>query len=262
MKILLFLVTAAALSADGMQYLKLGKAHHILGDKVRVRAEASAESKVLSELAIGSEVIPTEQSTARMSVEGVEAPWYKVTYTANGKKAEGFVWGNLIAKASAVSKDKTIFLYGIGRGIKSDPTWTNYSSQVRVAKDGKELARLEIKEGVSFNSGEEVKLRDGTGLDGVENVFSIHFLQEYCGGKGNAIFVFWTGKKLLFVHSSSDGADAPVYATETQTFPTDKAGKKNHIYIVQENGDHDNPKAKRVEKFWLKWTGAKLEKTR
>lgn len=246
--------------AFALDYLKLGKVHHILGDKVRVRAEANKGAKVLKELSIGSEITPVAQTTTLMTQDGVEAPWYKVSFMDAGKKTEGFVWGNLIAKASAKAKDGSIFLYGIGRGVKSDPTWTNYSSQVRVAKDGKELARLEIKEGVGFMSGEEISLRDGSGFEGVENIFSIRFVQEYCGGKGNALFVFWTGKKLHFVHSTVDGADAPVYAVEKQIFPTDKDGKKNHLFIVQEHGDHDNPKAKTVEKFWLKWTGSKLTK--
>lgn len=246
--------------AFALDYLKLGKVHHILGDKVRVRAEANTGAKVLKELSIGSEITPVAQTTTLMTQDGVEAPWYKVSFMDAGKKTEGFVWGNLIAKASAKAKDGSIFLYGIGRGVKSDPTWTNYSSQVRVAKDGKELARLEIKEGVGFMSGEEISLRDGSGFEGVENIFSIRFVQEYCGGKGNALFVFWTGKKLHFVHSTVDGADAPVYAVEKQIFPTDKDGKKNHLFIVQEHGDHDNPKAKTVEKFWLKWTGSKLTK--
>lgn len=260
MKWILFFIAASALSADSINYLKLGKTHKLIGHKVRVRAEPDTKAKVLAEFSIGSEVTPIKQMDAKMTQDGVEAPWYKVTYMSDGKKKEGYIWGNLIAKGFAETKDGLLLLYGIGRGVKSDPTWTNYSSQVRAAKDGKELARLEIKEGVGFMSGEEIALRDGSGFDGVASIFSVRFVQEYCGGKGNAIFVFWTGKKLLFVHSSIDGADAPVYAVEKQTFPNDKGGKKNHLYIVQEYGDHDDAKATKFEKFWLKWNGEKLEK--
>ena len=257
---LFFAITCASQADDGLKYLNLGKPHLILGNKVRVRSEASTTGKVITELSIGSEITPIEQTKVLHTQDGVEAPWYKVSLVNNGKNTQGYVWGNLIAKGHARGKDGLTFLYGIGRGVKSDPTWTNYSTQVRVAKDGKELARLEIKEGVSFMSGEEVALRDGKGFDGVENIFSIRFIQEYCGGKGNTIFVFWTGKKLVFAHSSIDGADAPVYAIEKQTFPGEKSGKKNHVYIVQEWGEHENPKATKFEKFWLKWTGDKLEK--
>lgn len=242
---------ASSLCAQNSGPIELGKPHRLIGDKVRVRAEPNLQSEVLTELKIGSEVIPLERTEFRHKQDGVEAPWYKVSY---GKKGSGYIWGNLIAKQYAI-KDGLIFLYGIGYNKREI-----FTSQFRVAKAGKELARLEVDEGVDFFSQAKLTLTGGRGFTGVDNIVTLRFQQEYCAGRMNSLILFWTGEKLIFVHSTSEGADAPVYASETQTFPDEKGGKKNQIYIVTESGDHDNPKAKHIEKFWMKWTGSRFEK--
>jgi len=248
LRLLLFVIPAALYAAPA---LEIGKPHRVIGDKVRVRSQPDVKGEVIIELKIGSEVIPLEETEYRERIDGIEAPWYKVSY---GKKGAGYVWGNLIAKQYVI-QDGLIFLYGSGFNKKEF-----YTSQFRVAKAGKELARLEIDEGVDFFSHATLSLKDGRGFSGVDNVVTLQFRQEYCAGKGNSVILFWTGEKLLFVHSTSDGADAPVYATETQIFPDEKGGKKNRLYIVRENGDHDNPKSVRFEKFWLKWNGSELKR--
>lgn len=248
---LLTLFAAALLSANGLGALDLGKPHRLIGDKVRVREKPDLQAEVITELKIGSEVIPLEKTEFSHKQEGVEAPWYRVSF---GKKGSGYVWGNLIAKQYAIA-DGVVFLYGSGYSKKEI-----YTSQFRVAKAGKELARLEVDEGVDFISQAKLTLTRGRGFTGVENIVILQFQQEYCAGKMNSLILFWTGEKLIYVHSTFDGADAPVYATETQTYPDQKGGKKDQLLIVRENGDHDNPKARHIEKFWLRWTGKKLEK--
>lgn len=241
-------------------YLKLNTPHRLIGHKVRVRAAADNKAKVQAELSIGTEIVPLEQSVTTMAVDGVEAPWYRVRYARDGGHSEGYIWGNLIAKAYAESKDGKVFLFGTGRRQKDLSEGTEFTSQARVALDGEELARLEVKEGVGFQSQQEAQLSDGRGLEGVEAIFRIGFLQQYCGGKGNTMFFFWNGKKLLHAHSSVDGADAPYYAVEVQIFPADTNGRKGHIILEREHGDHDDPKTVKNEKILLKWNGKKLKK--
>ena len=261
-KILLFACVSFALYGDdsGIQYLELNKKHYVIGDKARVRVEVDLNAAVAAELAIGTEVIPTEQIEHQTVINGVDAPWYRIKYTHNGAAGEGYIWGNLIAKGAVKSKDGLIFMYGTGRKQKDLSVGTEYTSQFRVAKGGKELAKLEIKEGVDFKSKQTVALTDGRGLDAVQNIFTVEFLQEYCGGKGNKMFLFWTGEKLMHVHSSSEGSDAPYYAIEKQVFPSEKAGRKGYVILQQEQGEHDNPKSVKKEKILLKWNGKKLEK--
>ena len=256
---LFFLLGTAAFCGDGTEYLLLNTPHRLIGNKVRVRAKPDTKADAIAELSIGSEITPTQQTDARMTQDGVEAPWYKITFSKEGKKTDGYVWGNLIAKGFAVSKDGLVFLYGIGP-VKKDQNFEQFTSQVRVARDGKELAKLVIPEGVPFASRAEMKVYGSRGFTGVQNIMSVHFMQEYCGGKGNTMYVFWNGKELNSVHSTIDGADAPVYATETLTFPDDKGGKADQLFVVREHGDHDNPKAKQIEKFWMQWNGKKLVK--
>jgi|JI9StandDraft_1071089.scaffolds.fasta_scaffold55495_2 hypothetical protein len=260
-RVFLFAVFSAGLIAQDnqVQYLNLNKPHYTIGNKVRVRVEADTNAAVVAELPIATELVPIRQTDQMMTQNGIEAPWYEVTLKRDGKKLQGFVWGNLIAKASAKSKGGLTFLFGPAAGKKSDG-YTAYTSQVRVAKAGKELAKVEINEGVGFLSKEEVKVTDGRGLTGVENIFTAKYIQEYCAGKNNTIFIFWTGEKLVFAHSTIDGADAPYYASEEQVFPADKGGVKDHIVVRTEHGDHDDPKSVKKEKYLLKWNGTKLEK--
>lgn len=259
--LLLLLAGVADIAANGPEYLQLGAPHRLIGNKVRVRAKPDTKAETVAELSIGSEIIPTAQTEAKLSQDGVEAPWYKVSFSKEGQKTEGYIWGNLIAKSHAISADGLVFLYGIGPGKKETGGYENYASQVRVAQNGKELAKLVIAEGVGFSSRAEAKVYGSRGFSGVSNIMSVHFMQEYCGGKGNTMYVFWNGKSLSLVHSTVDGADAPVYAMETLTFPDDKGGKADHLYVVREQGDHDNPKDKKIDKFWLKWNGKKLLQT-
>lgn len=250
-KIFLFIFAFTSLYVNALSALQLGEPHRLIADKVRVRATPDLAAEVITELKIGSEVIPLEQTEFRHKQDGIEAPWYKVSF---GKKGSGYVWGNLIAKRYVISGG-VIFLYGTGYSKKEI-----YTSQFRVAKAGKELARLELEEGVDFISQAKLTLTRGRGFTGVDNIVTLRFQQEYCAGKMNAVILFWTGEKLIFAHSTFEGADAPVYASETQTFPDQKGGKKDQLFVVRENGDHDVPKAKHIEKFWLRWTGKKLEK--
>lgn len=258
--LLLLLTIASGVYADGSSYLELNKPHRLIGNKVRVRAAADLKAKTITELNIGSEIIPLDQSGIPLTLDGVEAPWFRVSFTQKGKRLEGYVWGNLIARSFRESKSGLLFLYGIGRGKKEVGGYEGYTSKIRVARDGKELAQLEIAEGVGSTSRAALKVMPSRGLTGVENIATIHFQEEYCAGKMNTLFVFWTGKKLVFAHSSFEGADAPVYATEKQIFPDEKGGKQDHILILREHGDHDDPKSKQNEKFWLKWDGAQLKK--
>jgi len=137
-----------------------------------------------------------------------------------------------------------------------------FSTLVRVARANKELASARANEGVGFDSRAELSIYGGRGLKLVQNVFVVHFQQEYCGGAGNRLFFFWDGRRLQHVHSSVDGADAPVYATEKQLFPDEKGGRADHIRIERESGDADNPAAVEKEQFWLRWTGSRLERAK
>jgi hypothetical protein len=242
---------------SGIPQLDLNTPHRLLADKVRVRTSADTHAKVLAELPIGTEITPVTQSNARTKIDGVDAPWYEVDFLLKGSKMRGFIWGNLIAKGFAISSDGTLFLYGVGHGRSSGDS-ESYGSQIRVARNNREIARLFIDEGIGFASRVKVDVTTGRGFSKVKNIFSVRFQQEYCGGKGNLIHFFWTGAKLIAAHSSSEGSDAPVYAIEKQIFPDEKGGKKDALFIERENGDHDNPSAKQIEKFWLVWNGRSL----
>lgn len=264
MKILLpFLLLASALFAQDapIPWLNLNTPHRLIGDKARVRSAPDSKAKVLAELAIGSEVVPLVQTDSSMTGEGVSAPWYKVRYKKGNKTAEGYIWGKLIARTFALSKSGELFLFGTGRRQEQVTEGTEFTSQVRVVRDGEEIARLEVKDGAPFEAKFASQLTNGRGLEKVKNIFAVKFLQEYCGGKGNTLFFFWDGSKLLHAHSSIEGFDAPHYAREKQIFPADKGGRKGVVILEQEYGNHDDPAETKKETVVLKWNGKRLEKS-
>lgn len=255
---LLFFTTSLTAQDAQVPWLNLNTPHRLIGDKVRVRNAPDSKAKILAELSLGSEVVPLEQARHTMTGEGVSAPWYKVRYVRDGKRAEGFIWGKLIARAHALSKSGELFLFGTGRRQEPATEGTEFTSQVRVVRDGEELARLEVKDGAPFEAKYESRLTDGRGLEKVKNIFAVKFIQEYCGGKGNTLFFFWDGSKLLHAHSSVEGFDAPHYALERQIFPADKGGRKGFVIVEREYGNHDDPAETKRETVILKWTGQQL----
>jgi len=258
MRILLIaLLTSKGLIAGGINYLNIGLPHRTFAAKVAVHESANPKSRIVSELPMGFEITPFEQTTVKMTQAGIEAPWYRVKYEFNGQASEGFVWGNWIAKNHTRNREGLIFLYGISRRTTTD---NGYSSQIRVVRAGKELARLEIIEGVSFASAATTSLLAGNGFTGVQDILVIGFLPEYCAGKGNRLFIFWTGSKLIFAHSTVEWYDRPTYAIEEHIFPNQKAGKPDHFQVVRRTGRDDNPKSQKVEKFSLRWTGEGLRR--
>jgi hypothetical protein len=57
-----------------MTWLKLNTPHRLIGDKVRVRSAPDAQATVKGELPLGYEVVPLEQTSSTLTVDGVEAP--------------------------------------------------------------------------------------------------------------------------------------------------------------------------------------------
>jgi hypothetical protein len=254
------LALALAATALHANRFPLNQKHRLFADQVNVRAEPSDKGRVMAVLPIGTEVTPLEEGTGEHSLKGLTAPWYKVAYRHQGKAASGFVWGGLIAKGFRESGG-LLFLYGIALRDPNNSE-AGFSTLVRVARANKQIASAQANEGVGFDSSAELTLAGGRGLKTVQNIFVVHFQQEYCGGAGNRLFFFWDGRKLQHVHSSVDGADAPVYATEKQVFPDEKGGRPDHIRIQRESGDMDNPASVEKEDFWLRWSGSRLEKAK
>lgn len=252
-----FLLAASGLSAGSFP---VNQKHRLFGDQVNVRAEPAEKSRVVAVLPIGTEVTPLDEGQGEFTVGGLSAPWYKVAYRHQGKTAEGYVWGGLIAKGFRESGG-LLFLYGIALRDARD-SQAGFSTLVRVARGNKEIAAARANEGVGFDSSAELSLTGGRRLKLVQNIFVVHFQQEYCGGAGNRLFFFWDGRRLQHVHSSIDGADAPVYATEKQIFPDEPGGRADSVRIQRESGDLDHPKSVEKEEFWLRWTGSRLEKVR
>ncbi|MBE7438607.1 MAG: SH3 domain-containing protein [Spirochaetales bacterium] len=234
------------------EYLPVGEIQYLIADQVHLRKAPAETSASLATLSAGQEVRILSQTEQQSKIGGVEAPWFGVQ---SGTK-KGYVWGPLIARNYVRRADGTLFMYGIG--FSGNPE--SHRTRVRLLRNGKSLADLIVNQGAGFDSEARVTLGGSRGFSGIESIFVVAFQQEYCAGVGNKLFFFYDGKSLTHVHSSVEGSDAPVYASEDQVFPDQKGGRPNQILIQREEGDHDDSKSVVRESFWLKWDGKRLIK--
>lgn len=252
--VLMLLLSSSGLLAQ--EYFTRGQKYRLLGDQVNVREQPSETGRVIAVLPIGTEVTVQGEAEGEYTSNKLTAPWFKVAYRHQGKAGSGFVWGGLIAKGYRESKG-LMFLYGVAP--RADE---GQGTVVRVVRAGKEIGSARAQPGAGFTGNPELALTGGRGFRGVENIFVVDFEANECAGLMSSLYFFWDGKALRHVHTTEEGADAPVYATEDRVFPDDKGGRPNQMHILREEGNSEEPASVKKTNFWLRWTGTKLERVK
>jgi hypothetical protein len=229
------------------------------GDRVNVRDAANSKAKVIDNLAIGTAIKIVKQDEKLFTQNELTNYWYKVSYTKDGKTKEGYIWGGLIAVASRVEG-----LYIISVGYNLTHKKGDKYGQVRLIKDGKELSFTNFESPMPWlTRPPEIEISALKGFDGVDKLITVVYNEPYCGGSNNQELIFWLPAKLMHVHSTSEGADAPVYATEEVIFPDEEGGKANRLHIKQQSGemtDEGNEIITSESDFWLIWNGVSLKR--
>ncbi|MCF8244627.1 MAG: SH3 domain-containing protein [Saprospiraceae bacterium] len=232
------------------------------------------KSNVLSKLPIGTAVTVVEVAEQTFTQRGVTLPWVKVRTNSTGAAPmTGYLWGGFLALAHIQTPDEeympnrgVLYLTGVAA---YDSIKHQLTAQVRVSKDGKELARTE------FNTTGDLSYYPSFGVEfpqfkNVNALLTVNYYYPACGYPSGNNLLFWqeNGKlgKMLETSSVSDGG--VFYSSEECVLPSDKGGIGNHILVVkdeaefEEKGD-DLVMSKQTYKITLyKWTGSSLKRVK
>lgn len=261
-------------SEGTLEGFSLDSQYFTLVTDANLRDKPGTQSNVLSKLPIGSAVTVLAVAEQTFTQRGVTLPWVKVrTSTAGGAPMTGYLWGGFLALAHIQTPDEeympnrgVLYLTGVAA---YDSIKHQLTAQVRIAKDGKELARTEFNTtgDLSYYPSFEVEF---TSFENVNALLSVNYYYPACGYPSGNNLLFWQKNdklnKVLETSSVSDGG--VFYSSEEYVLPSDKGGIGNHILVVkdeatfEEKGD-DLVMSKQTYKITLyKWTGSSLKKVK
>lgn len=239
-----------------------------------LRSQPGTRSEVLSKLPIGTPLTVLSVSEETYTQRGITLPWVQVRAALNGADpVTGYLWGGFLALASIQTPDEeympnrgVLYLTGVAA---FDSTIHQLTVQVRVAKDGLELARTE------FKTTGDLSYYPSFGVDfspfgGVNALLNVNYYYPACGYPSGNNLLFWKEDgqltKVLETSSVSDGG--VFYDSEDYILPTHKGGIGDHIMVVrdhsefEENGEDLVRSAQTYSITLYKWTGKKLVKVK
>lgn len=252
---------------------------YVLVTDANVRAQPNISAATVSKLPIATKVKIEQVSGDSLSVSGFKAPWCKISYTLGGQKQTGFIWGGMLAFVMYELEDEydksrngLVYLAGISSVDTKKNKWT---LQVRVAKNGTEIARTEFQS--QGDVGYYASLRSYGNLE-FKNVTDVIEFKTYypaCGYASSENLLFLTkNNKIQRGLETSDIADGGVfYANEDYILPNEKGGIYNHIMVVNTAAEFDSKdlpdgsyesilKEQNYSVQIYKWLGDKLMKVK
>lgn len=239
--------------------------HYTLANNVNVRVSPDPKSKTFAKLLIGMHVRILEAGSL-YTMNGVEAPWYKVSIPTFEQSATGYVWGGLIASQTFASPSDSglHFHYGIS-SIRKEEHYDVLTVQVRAEKGRKELGKLEFDAIGGVNTYVTGSFRENHGLKGVLDVLELDYSDGFCGGQFGQVYVAWTGTALVHLKTITDGVDAPYVYDESLVFPGEEGGVQGKVVFTAvsneeavEQEKEDLNEMKEVELKVYVWDGQKL----
>lgn len=250
---------------------KTGEAFTLVSD-VNVREKPSTQGAVVTTLPIGTAINIEKVMTDSFAVNGFKAPWCQITFD-NGKK-KGFLWGGFIATLVLKTQfsyfeelKDVVFLGGVGSWNDKKHEMT---MQLRAAKNGKELGRIEFLTpgDLSFNC--KLKEEPTGSMTNVLTALTFSTGYEACGYPwGDNLIFFTKSNKLTRVLGTTSVSDAGAfYQTEQFILPGDRGGINNHVIVTTDSAEMEDDGKDYVAKNQkysikiFKWTGFKLEKVK
>lgn len=234
---------------------EVGSSTRTLASRVNVRAQPSTTAATLHTLAIGTPVQILEKRIEEHSHKGFIASWYRVSFETSTGRAEGYVWGGLLALSSfaSVADSTTIFLLGRVPEVKpsaKDPDKYYPDIQIRVCQEGQELASLQLATQLNYGNHDYwVKSYDQQQLEGILDVLQLEENEANAGGYQVKNIVFWNGEELLWMEALQLAGGAEQMAQQSLIFPHQEGGREGEIIKVE-------PKLHTP----YKWTGKRLKK--
>jgi hypothetical protein len=243
-----------------------GAIAYTLATDVNLRETATVDGKVVTTIPIGTAVKIEEQLEKTFKKNGFSAPWHKISYTENGTKKIGYVWGGMLTQAIIRTKqtDATVFLFGL---TNFNANKMHATLQVRAARNGKEVAKMEFGSRATFEASgmhiQCVSLGTAGFTNGVADALLFHTGYEACAYTQSDRLIMWDGTQLHDGYEATSTADGGVFAESNEMiFPNEKDGKPQAIVVKWEMEQTDEKeKTTTQRKSWIyKWTGKKFVK--
>lgn len=242
-----------------------------------IRDKPNAAAAVVSKLPIATKVKIEQITTDTLTLNGFPAPWCKVSYTLQGKKMSGFIWGGTLAFAMWKSPDEynedvknLVYLVGMSKFDAKNMTTT---LQVRAARNGVEIAKTEFQTAGDVGYYLDMECFYDQNFKNVKSAFEIKTYYPACGYTTGKNLMFFTGKSLFRVLEMNESSDAGAFSSsESAILPMEKGGISGHVLVVSDvlqfsekeaKGDVEIVLQKQDYKVTLyKWNGEKLVKSK
>jgi hypothetical protein len=200
----------------------------------------------------------------------VRAPWYQVSFLSENKKKNGFLWGGFIAAGFVSDIDyntNETYMYLAGIAAFDEKNY-KLTSQLRIAKNGQQLAALEFPTCGDLSYHPRLELHGKGNFDNVKQVLSFGSVYEACDYANGDYLIFWTknGQLQKVMETVSASGAGTGYASETYILPSHRGGIGNHILVtedsaeMEEKGDEYRLKNQKYKVALWKWNGSKLIK--
>ena len=228
-----------------------------------IRTEPSSKSQLQDSLALGTPVTFLDDEGYHATfIRGMELPWHRIQYQADGKTRTGYIWLGLLSIDQQVdAKTGQLFMYGFA-WKSNDPNDAYYWVEAKVLD--KNLQLLNTK-GFPFYHAEQSysmsELQQGNSIATAKQTYSIRFLGEACGISSIHQALAFDGKQLILLPRTSSVSDAGVYYYDEELkFPKKHQLGKDIVLKTIETGeaedyDMDNPPEE------LKYKISKVEET-
>lgn len=263
---------AAENVANGRRFgnFEVGDTSFTLVSDANVRDKPATSGAVVAKLSIGTWLKIETVTTDSLTVKGLRAPWYQVSFTAENKQKKGYLWGGFIASVFMSDVDyKTNEVYQYLGGVSAfDEKNYKLTSQLRVAKNGQQVAVLEFPTVGDLNYDPQIELTSDNGFKNVRQVISYGMTYGACDYAQGDYLIFLTKNNQLqkVAETTSASGAGTGYATETYVLPSHRGGINNHILMtedsaaMEEKGDEFEIRDQKFKVSLWKWNGSKLLK--
>ena len=249
---------------------EVGDTSFTLVADANVRDKPATTGNVVAKLNIATRLKIERVTTDSLTVKGFRAPWYQVSFMADNKPKNGYLWGGFIASVFISEIDyKTNETYMYLGGIASfDEKNYKMTSQLRIAKNGQQVAALEFPTVGDLGYSPKIELNSNNGFSNVKQMISYGMNFGACDYAQGDYLIFWTKNNQLqkVMETTSSSSAGAGYSSETYHLPSHRGGIANHILVtedsaaMEEKGDDFIIKDQKHKVALWKWNGTKLVK--
>lgn len=246
---------------------EVGDTSFTLVADANVREKPTTSGTVVAKLSIGTPLKIENATTDSLTIKGVRAPWYQVSFLSGNQQKTGYLWGGFIASVfiNNVYGDNELYLGGIS---SFDEKNFKLVAQLRIAKNGQQLAALEFPTCGDVSYYPALEIHGDCGFTNVKQAISYGSNYGACDYPNGEYLLFWTKNNQLqhiLATTSSSGAGTG-YAGETYILPSHRGGINNHILYtedsaaMEEKGESFVIRDQKYKVSLWKWNGSKLIK--